>query len=85
MNRWTAPPTSFQRWIAEHRKGLLVTLIALLLLDLVVGVLDLTTGSGRSAVGAIGGAAGIVGALASCRAVSKVVATWDAEHGRPGS
>ena len=60
-------------------------LIASLLVDLVAGVLDLATVSGVTAVGPIGGAAGIVGALVSFRAVAEAVDTWDAKHGQPGS
>ena len=62
-----------------------MTLIALLLMDLVVGGLDLAASSGLAGAGAIGGAAGIVGALVSFRAVAKSVDTWDGKHGQPGS
>jgi hypothetical protein len=82
MDRWSVPPTRFQRWIARHRASLLTVLVALLLADLVLAYLDLTTSSGRTTVGAIGGAAGIIGALVSFRDVAKFVDTWDAKHGK---
>ena len=57
-------------------------MIALLLVALILSVLDLATANGLSAAGAIGGAAGMGGALVSVRIVAKFVDTWDAKHGQ---
>src|SRR4051812_21730088 len=85
MDRWSPPPTPLQRWDARHRTPVVLALVALLLVDLVVGVLDLATRSGFATVGAIGGAAGIISGLLSFRGAAKFVDTWDAEHGQPAS
>jgi succinate-acetate transporter protein len=84
MDRRSKPPTPFQRRIAQYRRALVVVLSALLLLDLVVGALDLAGAKGLAAVGSIGGAVGILGALVSFRAVFASVDSWDIGHCQPG-